>query len=130
MAGGYDPDAKPLLGIERFHGRFNIVMDLGELGDPYHIEDFYKMVGKTRDADELIAFLGLGENLNEHGDTAAVDIGFRIEIQQNFFGFLLVDLFVGIVEKRFGKSGNISFDLQQSDGPLLGEVYFVGVLHD
>ena len=47
-------------------------MDLGKLGNPHHIEDFHEMVGKAGDADDLVSFFGLGENLNEYGNTAAV----------------------------------------------------------
>jgi len=121
---------KPFLGIQRFHGHIHIVVDLGKFGDPYHIEDFHKMVGKAGNADELISFFGFCEDLYEHGDTAAVDVSFPVEIQQNFLGLLFVGLRVGIVEKGFGKGGNISFDFKEGDGSMPLERYFVGLLHN
>jgi hypothetical protein len=105
-------------------------MDFGEFGDPYHIEYFYKMVGKTGNPDELISFFGLGEDLYEHGNAAAVDIGFAVEIQQNFLGFLFNGLLVGIVEMLFGKSGDISFDCKEGYGTMPLERYFVVLLHN
>lgn len=80
----------PIKGTDRFldgslghssDSTFNIIMNIGKLGDPHHIEYFFKMLGQTRDADLLIVLFGLGKNLNQDGDAAAVDIGTFLKVE-------------------------------------------------
>lgn len=67
------------------------------------IEPFYKpsfnvlkVFGKTCNPDPLVAFYGMGQDLNEYGDPGTVDISIAIEIKNNFPGVLPNSLLVGI----------------------------------
>ena len=66
----------------RLDRTFNCLMYFSKLGDTHHVEYFFEVIGQPRNTDLLIVLFGLGQNLDQHGNTAAVDVGAFFEIEQ------------------------------------------------
>ena len=65
----------------RFQCVFHGIMNFGKLCDSNHVKDFLEMIRKACNADVLVISFRLGENLYEHRNTAAVDIGTLFKFQ-------------------------------------------------
>ena len=71
----------------------------------------------------------LGQNLDQYGNTAAVDICIVVELQQDFAGSLGICILIGIIEEGFRKGGNIALDVHNRDRIAGFKLYFVNFLH-
>ena len=89
-----------LLSGHHLNGAFDRIMNFGKLGDPHHTQDFLVMVRHTGNSDFLVILLGLGQDLDQHSDSPAVDVGIGVDFQQDIAGALIVGILVGFCQKR------------------------------
>ena len=91
------------------------VVDLGKLGDAHHVEYFFEMTRKTRNAGLLFVLFRFGQNLNEQSNAAAVDVDVFCKSKQNFTGIQIDCFGVSVVEKGFGECGHVTPDVKQGN---------------
>ncbi len=70
-------------------------MNFGKLGDAHHAENFLVMVRNTGNSDFLVIPLGLRQDLDQHRNSPAVDVGIGADFQQDLAGSLIVGILVG-----------------------------------
>ena len=73
---------------------FDRVVNFGKLGDSHHAENFPVMVRNSGNSDFLVILLGLRQDLDQHRNSPAVDVGIGADFQQDFAGSLIVDILV------------------------------------
>ena len=54
---------------------FNRVVNFGKLGDAHHSQNFLVMVRNSCNSDFLVILIRLGQDLDQHRNSPAVDIG-------------------------------------------------------
>lgn len=109
---------------------FSRVKDAGKLPDANHVKDFFKMFRETDNPDLLVLLLSVSEDLDEHCDTAAINIGILFKLDEDFFNIsLIVCLFIGSIYDGFRVGGNITLDIQPGNVVLLFQPELVCLLH-
>ena len=78
---------------------FDRVVNSGKLGDAHHAQYFLVMVRHTGNPDFLLILLGLRQDLDQHRNSPAVDVGIAVDFQQDLAGALIVGIMVGFVQE-------------------------------
>ena len=74
---------------------FDRVVNFGKLGDSHHSQNFLVMVRNTGNSDFLVILLCLRQDLDQHRNSPAVDVGIGADFQQDLAGSLIVGILVG-----------------------------------
>ena len=112
-----------------FQRIFQRVVNLGKLGDSHHIEDLLEMIRDACDSNRLFVFLRPCQNLNQNGDTTAVDICIGAKLQQDSGGSLVAGRLLSFVKVWFRKGGNISLDVHNRNRIAFFKLDFVNFWH-
>jgi len=74
---------------------FDRVVNFGKLGDAHHAQNFLVMVRNSCNSDFLVILIRLGQDLDQHRNSPAVDIGIIVDFQQDLAGSMNVGILVG-----------------------------------
>lgn len=89
------------------------IVDPGKLSDIHHVEDFLKMIRKSRNSGNLVILIGFGQYLDKECNAAAIDIRVLFKLKKYFARALIIRVGVSIIEKGFREGGHIPHDVKE-----------------
>src|SRR5688572_20896183 len=103
--------------------------DRGILRQTDHREDLLKVRGQPGHPELLLLLLAFGQDADEDGDAAAVDVAVGGKRQQDLLHAGGADFMIGVLDRLAGRAGDVALDVDDRHVALLPHADALALCH-